>query len=72
MATVTLQINDKKLQFFKDLISHLSFVKIKETELDEDTDEQVLANIKQGIKEMRLIEAGKMKSRPAREFLKEL
>jgi len=72
MAIVTLQINDKKLQFFKDLISNFSFVKIKETELDEDTDEEVIANIKQGIKEMRMIEDGKMESRPAREFLKEL
>jgi len=32
----------------------------------------VLANIKQGIKEMRLIEAGKMKATPIDEFLKEL
>ena len=72
MAIVTLQINDKKLQFFKDLISNFSFVKIKETELDEDTDEEVIANIKQGIKEMRMIEDGKMESRPEREFLKEL
>jgi len=40
--------------------------------LAEDTDEEVIANITQGIKELRLIEQDKLKSRPAREFLKEL
>lgn len=72
MTTITLEVPDKKLKFFKDLIKHLSFVKIKEQDFDEDTDEQVIANIRQGVKEMRLIEQGKLKSRPAREFLKEL
>ena len=72
MATLTLEIQDKKLKFFKDIIKNFSFVKIQETESDEDTDEQVIENIRQGVKEMRLVEQGKMKSRPAREFLKEL
>jgi hypothetical protein len=72
MTTITLEVQDKKLKFFKDLIKHLSFVKIKEEYLDGDTDEQVIENIRQGIKEMRLVEQGKAKSRPAREFLDEL
>jgi hypothetical protein len=72
MATPVLEVQDKKLKFFKDLIRHFSFVTIRETELDEDTDEQVLENIRAGVREMRLVEQGKVKSRPAREFLKEL
>jgi len=72
MATITVDVQDKKLKFFKELINQLSFVKIREDEPDEDTDEQVIANIRQGVKEMSLVEQGKMKSRPAREFLKEL
>ena len=72
MATIILEIEDKKLKFVKDLLKHFSFVRIKETQPDEDTDEQVLANIRQGVNEMRLIEQGKRKSRPAREFLNEL
>lgn len=72
MATLILEVENKKLKFFKDLIKHFSFVKLQTDELDEDTDEQVIANIRQGVKEMRLIEQGKMTSRPAREFLKEL
>ena len=72
MATLTLEIQEQKLKFFKDLIKNFSFVKVKEEEFDGDTDEEIRANIRQGVKEMRLVEEGKMKSRPAREFLSEL
>lgn len=72
MATIVLDVQDKKLKFFKELVNQLSFVKIQEEEPDEDSDEQVIANIQQGVKEMRLVEQGKMRSRPAREFLNEL
>lgn len=72
MATITLEVDDKKLKFFKDLIKNFSFVKVQNSDAGEDTDEQVIANIRQGVKEMRLVEEGKLKSRPAREFLSEL
>ncbi|MCH6198229.1 hypothetical protein MMU07_01450 [Aquiflexum sp. LQ15W] len=72
MAKLTLEIEDKKLKFFKDLIKHLSFVKITTSELDEDTDEQVRENIRTSVKELKEVLEGKTKSRPAKEFLKEL
>ena len=72
MATFLIEIEDKKLKFFKELLQNLPFVKMREMISDEDTDEQVIANIRQGLKEMRLVEQGKIKSRPAREFLQDL
>lgn len=72
MATLILEIEDKKLKFFKDLIKHFSFVKIQEAELDEDTDEQVIENIREGVKELKLVLEGKKKSTPFHEFLEEL
>jgi ethanolamine ammonia-lyase large subunit len=72
MATLLIEIEDKKLKFFKELLQNLPFVKMREILLDEDTDEQVISNIRQGVKEMRLVEQGKMKSRSAREFLQDL
>ncbi len=72
MAKLTLEIEDKKLKFFKDLIQHFSFVKIEEAGLEEDTDAQVRENIREGVKELKLVLEGKKKSRPAKEFLKEL
>lgn len=79
MATITLKVPDQEVSFIEELIQRFSFpAKIEKTELDsdvaedEDTDEQVIANIKEGVRQMRLIEQGKMKSRPVREFLEEL
>ncbi len=72
MAIITIDVQDEKLTFFKELLNQLSFVKVREDESGEDTDEQVIANIRQGIEELRLVEQGKMKSRPARAFLEEL
>ncbi len=72
MATLVLEIPNKKLKFIKDILSHLSYIKVQEPEPDEDTDEEVIANIRQGAKEVRLIEQEKMKGRPFSEFLKKL
>ena len=102
MATITVDVQDKKLKFFKELINQLPFVKIREDETSrpenpdqpmrrsgsgapagaqsadavkspyEDTDEQVIANIREGVRQMRLVEKGKMKATPFKDFLKEL
>ena len=72
MATLTLEVQDKKLKFFKDLIENFSFVKVRQEELDGDSDEEIRENIRQGVKEMRLVEQGKAKSTPFDQFLKEL
>lgn len=72
MATLILEVQDKKLKFLKDVLRHFSFVTFQDAELDEDTDEQVIENIRQGVKEMRLVEQGKVKSTPFEEFLREL
>ena len=72
MATLVLEIQDRNPKFFKDIIQHFSLVTIQESDSDEDTDEQVQASIRQGVKEMRLVEQGKMKSTSSNVFLKEL
>ena len=72
MAKLTLEIEDKQLDFFKDLIAHFSFVKIEEDELEKDTDEQVRENIREGVKELKLVLEGKKKAIPFEDFLKEL
>lgn len=72
MATVILDVDDKKLRFFKEMIRHFSFVTIQETSLDGDTDEYVIESVREGVREMRLVEQGKAKSTPFDEFLTEL
>lgn len=39
MATLVLEIPNKKLKFIKDILSHFTYVNVQEPELDEDTDE---------------------------------
>ena len=72
MAILTLEVENKKLKFIKDLLQHFSFVRVREEIIDEDSDEQVVSNILKGIREMRQIEQGKKQAKPARDFLAEL
>lgn len=72
MAVLTLEIDDKEVSFFKDLIYHLPFVRIQNDGENEDSEEAVVNNIRQGLNELRAVEQGNMKSRPAREFLNDL
>ncbi len=73
MARLTLEIEDKQLSFFKKLIQNFKFVQVQETaELDGDTDDEIRENIRRGVAQMRLVEEGKMKTTPLKDFLKEL
>jgi hypothetical protein len=72
MAKLTLEIEDKKLKFFKDLVQHFSFVKITEPEREEDTDEQVRENIRTSVNELKEVLEGKVNAQPFEDFLKEL
>jgi hypothetical protein len=45
---------------------------LKIWEEPEQTEEEILNNIRQAVEEMKLIKAGKLKGRPARELLDEL
>jgi hypothetical protein len=70
MKKVTLTIQDTKFQFFMELIKNLDFVKVEEDE--GDSKEEIIANLKQGFKELNLYKQGKLQTTPAKEFLNEL
>ena len=69
MAILTLEVENKKMKFSKDLLHLFVFVRVREEIIDEDSDEQVVCNILKGIRQ---IEQGKKQARPARSFLVEL
>lgn len=71
MATITVEVEDNELGFLRDLLKRFPFVKIND-DVSEDTDDEIRANIREGVKEMKLVEQGALKSRSAREFLGEL
>ncbi|HMS29871.1 MAG TPA: hypothetical protein PKD32_08470 [Saprospiraceae bacterium] len=70
MRHVTVYTTDKEYSHFVELVKNLHYVKKIET--DEDTKENVLNNIKAGLKEVSLFKKGKLKTTPAKDFLNEL
>lgn len=78
MQQITLDIPDAQVQFFIKLMKNLDFVKIKERKkvsLENEltpAQKKTWKNIKQGFEEMKMVEAGKMKTTSGKDFLKEL
>lgn len=78
MEQITLNIPDNKVSLFIQMIGDLDFVKIKERKKisleDELTPSQkkTWATVKKGFEDLKMIEQGKMKTTPARDFLQEL
>lgn len=72
MRQVTLHIPDKKYPMFMELVKSIDFIKKIEEENEEPTKEKTLQGIKQAVKEVNLIKAGKLKARDARELINEL
>lgn len=66
-----LNVQDEKVPFLLELLENFSFVEIENPELveQEPTKEQILADLKQSLIELK---NGTLKTRPAKEFLDEL
>jgi hypothetical protein len=57
MKQVTLNIKEDKFHFFMELMKSLDFVQLEED--DGDTKEEIIANLKEGFKEMKRYREGK-------------
>ncbi len=71
MKTLTLEIPDKKYQFFKELIKSLDFVKEVGTD-KEPGKEQIIEGIREAVSEVKAIKTGKKKAVLLKDFLNEL
>ena len=71
MKQVTVQVPDKKYQFFIELVNSLGFTKKTDTN-DEVTKEQILEGIREAVDEVKQIKAGKKKAVLLKDFLNEL
>lgn len=73
MKQVVLSVQANKMDFFLELIRALGFVKVlKKEEKMNEWKKETLANIRRGFEEMKLVEEGKMKATPLKDFLNEL
>jgi hypothetical protein len=61
--SITLTIPNKKYKFFLELLKNFSFIQIEDIS-DGDSKENVLANLKQGFKDMQAIKKNKLKTFP--------
>jgi len=69
---VMLNVATHKYDFFMELMRSFDFVKVAKEESDGDSREKIIANLKEAAKDLKLIKAGKLEGRPARELLNEL
>ncbi|TQE70265.1 hypothetical protein [Leptospira noguchii] len=72
---VLLDIKDSKAHSLLEILKGLSFVKFKiltEPKEKDPNKEEILADIKQGFKEAKLIRAGKLKAKSMEQLLDEL
>jgi hypothetical protein len=70
MKEVLLKIPERKYKFFMELIQNLDFVQVNEVKID--SKEEIVANLTQAFKELKLIKEGKLKGIPAKKLLDEL
>jgi len=70
---VVLNVASCKYDFFLELMGNLDFVEVAEEEEDDgDSREEMIARFKRIANDVKLINEGKLKGRPARELLNEL
>jgi len=67
---VVLNVATRKYNFFMELLKNFNFVQVEEN--DDDSREEIIANLKEAAKDLKLLKAGKLETRPLNDFLNEL
>lgn len=68
MKEIILEVEEKKYQFFIDLLKNFDFVSIKKDLSTRD----IIMTVARGMYQAKLATEGKVKSRPAKSFLNEI
>jgi hypothetical protein len=69
---VVLTVLPRKYDFFMELLQNFDFVSVEHENTNGDTREEIMNNLKQAAKELKLVRVGKLEGRLACELLKEL
>ena len=72
MKQVTLHIPDEKYPLFMEFAKSIDFIKKIDVQDKEPTKELILQGVKQAVKEINLVKAGKLKAKDARQLIHEL
>jgi len=69
---VVLNVTPHKYDFLMEILRNFDFVQVAEEENDGNSREEIITSLKEAAKDLKLIKAGKLKTRPLKEFLDEL
>ena len=69
---VVLTVLPRKYDFLMELLQNFDFVKVEYENTSGDTREEIMDNLKQAAKELKLVREGKIEGRPACELINEL
>jgi hypothetical protein len=67
MKQIVVEIPESKYEFFDELMAQLGFA-----QKNKNSDELVYASVKQGLREVNLIRAGKLQKKPIQKLLREI
>ena len=67
---IILNVTSRKYDFLMELLQNFDFVKVIEKENYGDSREEIITNLKEAAKDLKLIKEGKLKGRPAKELLR--
>lgn len=67
---VVLNVPNRKYRFFMELLKNFDFVQIEDN--TGDSKEEIVANLTQAFKDLKLLKEGKLQTRPVEELLNEL
>ena len=69
---IILTVSPHKYDFLMELLQTFDFVKVEQKEYEGDSREEIIDNLQQTAKDLKLIREGKLEGRPAEELLNEL
>jgi hypothetical protein len=67
---IVLNVTTRKYNFLMELLENFNFVQIEKN--NDDSHKEIIANLKEAAKDLKLIKAGKLETRPLNDFLDEL
>ena len=69
---IVLNVSPQKYDFLMELLQNFTFVRVEHEEYDGDSREEIITNLKETAKDLKLIREGKLEGRPVEELLNEL
>jgi hypothetical protein len=67
---VVLNVAPRKYAFLMELLGNFNFVEVEKN--DSDLREEIITNLKGAAEDLKLLKAGKLETRPLKDFLNEL